>query len=418
MATAETPSVPPVTATPDEGPPAIPLVVPRDGTPEVTETVAALDAAIAALRAGSGPIAVDAERASGFRYGQRAYLVQLRREGAGTFLIDPVALPALAGLGQALRSTEWVLHAASQDLPCLAELGLVPTKLFDTELAARLLGYERVGLATLTERVLGYALAKEHSAADWSTRPLPPTWLAYAALDVELLVDLRAALAAELDDAGKRSWAEQEFAWLIDAPPPPPRAEPWRRVSGIHRVRGRRSLGEVRELWEERDALARQRDVAPGRVLPDATLVAIVQAQATDAAGLSGVQGLTGPRMRRTVSTWWRALERARALPETDLPQPAAGAGDGPPASVARWADRDPEAAARLQRARTALAEIGAERNVPVENLLEPALVRRLAWSPPADASPGGVARALAEGNARPWQVELTAPALSDAFAG
>ena len=400
------------------GPPAVPLTEPREGVPPVTETVAALNVATSALAAGSGPVAVDAERASGFRYGQRAYLVQLRREGAGTFLIDPVALPSLGGLGRALRDTEWVLHAASQDLTCLAEVGLMPTRVFDTELAARLLGYERVGLATLTERVLGYALAKEHSAADWSTRPLPPTWLAYAALDVELLVDLRNALVEELAAAGKTAWAEQEFAWLLAAPAPPPRAEPWRRVSGIHRLRGRRALGEVRELWEERDALARRRDVAPGRVLPDATLVAIVQAQAAEASALSAVQGLTGPRMRRTVPTWWRALERARALSEGDLPQTTAGNGDGPPASVARWADRDPAAAARLQRARAALGAIAEARVVPVENLLEPALVRRLAWSPPEPGGPDAIARALADGNARPWQIELGTAALSDAFAG
>jgi ribonuclease D len=201
--------------------------------------------------AGTGPVAVDAERASGYRYSQRAYLVQLRREGAGTVLIDPVPLPDMTVLNEAIADSEWVLHAASQDLPCLTELGLGPQRLFDTELGARLAGFERVGLAALTESLLGYALEKHHSAADWSTRPLPASWLSYAALDVELLIDLRNALAAELERQGKTEWAAEEFAALVAGAGQPPRTrpDPWRRTSGIHRVRGARALSRVRALW-------------------------------------------------------------------------------------------------------------------------------------------------------------------------
>ncbi len=190
-------------------------------------------------------MALDAERASGYRYSQRAYLVQLRRGGAGTALIDPLPLPDLKALDAAIAEAEWVLHAASQDLPCLAELGLRPRRLFDTELAARLAGFERVGLAALTEQLLGFSLEKHHSAADWSSRPLPESWLTYAALDVELLTDLRDALDAELTRQGKSEWAAEEFAALVrtGARPPRVRAEPWRRTSGIHRVRGRAGAG-------------------------------------------------------------------------------------------------------------------------------------------------------------------------------
>ena len=172
-----------------------------------------------ALAAGTGPIAVDAERASGYRYGQRAYLVQIRRSGSGSFLVDPVAFDDLSPLADAINDAEWVLHAASQDLPCLAEIGLRPRELFDTELAGRLLGHPRVGLGAMTESVLGIGLEKGHAAADWSTRPLPEDWLRYAALDVEVLIDLRDALAAELDAAGKTEWARQEFAAIVAAPP-------------------------------------------------------------------------------------------------------------------------------------------------------------------------------------------------------
>jgi ribonuclease D len=181
-------------------------VAPADGTPEVAETPQQLDATLAALVAGTGPLAVDAERAHGFRYTQRAYLLQLRRAGAGTHLIDPTAFdgtPALAELGAALADTEWIIHAASQDLPCLFEVGMTPSSLFDTELAARLLDYPRVALGTMLEELLGVRLLKEHSAADWSTRPLPAEWLTYAALDVELLVELRNVLAEQLVAAGK-----------------------------------------------------------------------------------------------------------------------------------------------------------------------------------------------------------------------
>ena len=151
-----------------------------------------------AIAGGTGPVAVDAERASGHRYGQKAYLVQLRRAGSGTWLIDPMACPDLGPVAEGIGDAEWVLHAATQDLPCLAQVGLRPAKLFDTELGARLVGLPRVGLGAAVEHYLGLSLAKEHSAVDWSTRPLPEPWLRYAALDVEVLVELRDAVAADL----------------------------------------------------------------------------------------------------------------------------------------------------------------------------------------------------------------------------
>ncbi|MBO0871169.1 MAG: ribonuclease D, partial [Micromonosporaceae bacterium] len=230
--------------------PAVPLIAPRDGTPDPVTDPDELARIAARFAAGTGPVAVDAERASGYRYTHRAYLVQLRRSGAGTALIDPVAFTSFTVLQDAIAGAEWVLHAASQDLPCLTEIGLCPVQIFDTELAARLLGYERVGLAALTEQLLGRSLEKHHSAADWSTRPLPASWLTYAALDVELLVELRDILAAELVEVGKAEWARQEFVALVATGglPHRPRPDPWRRTSGIHRVRGPRGLARVRAL--------------------------------------------------------------------------------------------------------------------------------------------------------------------------
>ncbi|SNR29943.1 ribonuclease D [Blastococcus mobilis] len=399
----------------EESPPAVPLLAPRDGLPPVIETSTQLVEYAEALGAGTGPVAVDAERASGYRYGQRAYLVQMRRDGSGTGLIDPVPLPDLSVIQDAVADAEWVLHAANQDLPCLAEIGLVPKRIFDTELAARLAGLPRVGLGAVVESLLGFSLQKGHSAADWSTRPLPEEWLVYAALDVEVLVDLRDALAAILAEQGKTEWARQEFEAILAAGPPPPKADPWRRTSGVHGLRSRRQLGMLRSLWQARDDMARRRDVAPGRVLPDAAMVSAVQADPANEGALLELPVFRGRANRRLIATWFGAIARGRALPEAELPLQSRP-GDGPP-PVNRWADRDPVAAARLQAARAGLAEISEKHSVPVENVLSPDLVRRLMWSPPEPPDAGAVAEALRAGGAREWQIELTLDVLTDAVA-
>ncbi|WP_204694994.1 ribonuclease D [Geodermatophilus bullaregiensis] len=398
---------------PDDVAVPVPLLAPRDGLPPVIETSSALEDYADALRAGTGPVAVDAERASGYRYGQRAYLVQLRRAGAGTGLVDPVPLPDLSAVQSAIADAEWVLHAANQDLPCLAEIGLVPARVFDTELAARLAGLPRVGLGAVVESLLGFSLQKGHSAADWSTRPLPQEWLVYAALDVEVLVDLRDALAALLEEQGKTEWARQEFAAVLAAGPPAPKADPWRRTSGVHGLRNRRQLGMLRSLWQARDDLARKRDVAPGRVLPDSAMVSAVQADPQTEGALLELPVFRGRANRKLVGTWFGALARGRALPEAELP-PHSRPGEGPP-PVNRWADRDPAAATRLQAARAGLAELSEKHSVPVENLVSPDLVRRLVWIPPEPRDPETVAATLRAGGAREWQVELTRDLLTDA---
>ncbi|MBO0900486.1 ribonuclease D [Cellulomonas sp. zg-ZUI222] len=394
----------------------VPLLEPADGVPEVVATPEALAATVAAFAAGTGPVAVDAERASGYRYGQRTYLVQLRREDAGTALIDPIALPDLSSLSDALVGVEWVLHAASQDLPGLAEQHLRPSRLFDTELAARLLGMERVGLAAVVADTLGLGLAKEHSAVDWSTRPLPAEWLRYAALDVEVLVEVRQVLAERLAVAGKAEWARQEFEAVRLAPPPAPRVEPWRRVSGLHNVRDARRLAVVRELYATRDRNARERDISPGRVLPDAAIVAAAQALPRTVGQLVMLPAFAGKGTRRRAALWQSAIDRAMALPEADLPATRGPASDGPPPARV-WGDRDPAAARRLTAARGVVTAASLEHTVPVENLLQPDLLRRLCWSPPQPLDESSVAATLQAGGARAWQVELLAGPLATALA-
>ena len=396
--------------------PVVPLLEPADGVPPVVDTPAALAATVAAFAAGTGPVAVDAERASGYRYGQRTYLVQLRREDAGTALVDPVALPDLSELSQALVGVEWVLHAASQDLPGLAEQNLRPSRIFDTELAARLLGMERVGLAAVVADTLGLGLAKEHSAVDWSTRPLPVEWLRYAALDVEVLVEVRQVLAERLAVSGKAEWARQEFEAVRTAPAPAPRAEPWRRVSGLHTVRDARRLAVVRELYATRDRNARERDISPGRVLPDAAIVAAAQAMPRTVGQLTALPAFSGKGTRRRAALWQSAIDRAAALPDSELPSTRGPAGEGPPPPRV-WADRDPAAARRLAAARAVVAELSQQHTVPVENLLQPDLLRRLCWTPPTTVDESSVAAVLSAGSARPWQVELLAGRLAAALA-
>ena len=393
----------------------VPLREPSGGVPPVVQTPEALARTVAAFAAGSGPVAVDAERASGYRYGQHSYLVQLRREGAGTALVDPIALPDLTTLSEALSGVEWVLHAASQDLPGLAEQNLRPDSVFDTELAARLLGMDRVGLAAVVAEVLGLGLAKEHSAVDWSTRPLPRDWLLYAALDVEVLIDLRRELGARLEEAGKSEWARQEFEAVRLAPPATPRVEPWRRTSGAHAIRDLRRLAVVRALWEAREEDARRRDISPGRVLPDAAIVAAAVALPTTVAELTALRPLSGKGTRRRADQWCAALQAGVALPDAELPSLRGPRTDAPPPPRA-WADRDPAAAARLIAARAVAAALSQEHQVPVENLLQPDVLRRLCWTPPRVLGEDEIAAFLVAGGARPWQVELMAPALAAAF--
>lgn len=379
------------------------------------EVIADLDAAAAAasrLAAGHGPVAVDVERASGFRYSQRAYLIQVYRRGSEVFLFDPPAIGDLSALQAAIGDEEWVLHAASQDLPSLREAGLEPPRIFDTELAARLLGHDRVGLGAVVEDTLGITLAKAHSAADWSTRPLPQGWLEYAALDVLHLIDVRDALATELDEQGKTAFAQEEFEAVRTRAPKPPREEPWRRLSGLHTVRGRRALAVARALWQAREDYAREEDVSPGRLVPDRALVAAVIADPATKQDLARVKEFTGRASRSQLDRWWAAIEAGRADPALPAER---GPGDGMPPPRA-WADRNPAADARLKAARPLVEARAEELGMPTENLLTPDLLRRVAWHPPAEVTAESIGDALGELGARPWQIAQTAQVIATAF--
>lgn len=368
--------------------------------------------AVESIADGEGPIAIDAERASGYRYSQRAYLIQVFRRGSGSFLFDPPAIGELTELQKAIGTEEWVLHAASQDLACLREVGLNPNSIFDTELGARLAGLPKVGLGSVVEELLGIHLAKEHSAADWSTRPLPQSWLVYAALDVELLVDVRDEVAALLERDGKTEIARQEFAATLAKPPKPVNPEAWRRLSGLHSLRQPRALAVARELWLARDRFARETDTAPGRLLPDRSITAAAKILPGSRNELAALKEFNGRASRSQLPLWWAAIEAGLAT--DDVPPPRIPNDSAPPARA--WADRKPDADRRLKAARAALAEVSDELSIPVENLLTPEILRNIAWEPPEQIDEAQIRTALENAGARPWQCDVTTQAITAAF--
>jgi len=392
--------------------PTKPLITPPIRHREVIDDRDAFLSAVEEIAAGSGPIAIDAERASGYRYSQRAYLIQVFRRGADSYLFDPPAIGDMHELQAAVGDVEWILHAATQDLTCLREVGIDPKRIFDTELAARLLGMPRVGLGAVVAELLGVHLEKAHSAADWSTRPLPQAWLDYAALDVELLVDLRDALATRLDAAGKTRIAAEEFAAELERDLTPVRQDPWRRLSGINTIRGARGLAVARELWLARDEYAREIDVAPGRLVPDSSLVAAAKALPTSKRALAAIKEFHGRASRSELDRWWAAIQRG--LTTEDLPPTRVPSDSLPPPRA--WADRNPDAAARLAVARPAVAAIAERMSLPVENLLTPDHLRRIAWEPPQPITVETVSQALASLGARPWQIEATAQVIAESI--
>jgi ribonuclease D len=403
---------------------AIPLLQPSAGTPEIIDTEEAFRKAIDQLAKGSGPFAVDAERASGFRYSARAYLIQIKRIDGGLHLIDPIPFgprhQLFSELNELLNTDEVILHASTQDLPCLRELGINPAKLFDTELAGRIAGLPRVGLGPLLESIMGVLLAKEHSAADWSARPLPKEWLTYAALDVELLVELRNHMYKLLEDAKKLPWAVEEFASILNAPPAPPRVDPWRRTSGMHKIKRRDQLAVIKSLWIARDAVAAKNDIAAGKLLNDSAIVELAIAVPTNKKEFEKCLRPLGLRARwlENLQLWLDSIAAAVALPEDQWPAMRTNADTLPPIKL--WRDKFPEKFAPLSHARAAIELIAQENQIPVENLVTPEHIRRVCWKPPIGAtatlSVSEVEKALTELGARQWQIDLVAPALAAAL--
>ena len=392
-----------------------PLLSPRAGLSPLVTTPAGLREVIAALAGGHGPIAIDAERASGYRFSQRAYLIQIFRRGGGLHLIDPIATDSpeiWREMGLAFADEEWIIHASTQDLPCLRDVGLEPQILFDTELGGRIAGCERVGLGPLAESLLDLTLAKEHSAVDWSIRPLKEEWLNYAALDVDVLIDLRDKVEALLAENGKLTWALEDFAAILHAPPPPPKKDAWRRTSGMHKVRDRLTMSIIRDMWDARSAFAQEIDIAAGRVFNDDALVELATKRPTE---INDFAHILTKRTRVTgqpIEKWFDVYRAALLTPIENQPELRTPSTGLPPIKI--WSTRNPLGYARVTHARAAMADLAELHSMPTENLISPELVRRVSWAPPADL--GDLGAELAKLGAREWQIELVTPLLSQAM--
>lgn len=396
------------------------LLQPRDGTPPLLATPAEFEAAADLLADGSGPFAIDTERASGFRYDDRAFLIQIRRRGAGTLLFDPESFrPELSqALAPVLNGQDWIIHAAATDLPSLAWLDLHPGTIFDTELAGRLAGFEHVNLAAMVEHIFDLHLLKGHGAEDWSQRPLPDGWLNYAALDVEMLLELAEVMAEILDNQDKLIWAEQEFDHILSqfaevSEPPTPT---WTNLKGIGTLKRSEQLVVARTMWMERDSYAAAQDLAAGRVLSNKVIVETARVLPRTPHDLARVKGFPG-RNPATVRRWMRVINQALSSPKKSWPRPLPRQEGVPDRRY--WSSFHPEEYEVLQGVRADIDDLGADLDIPGENLIQPASLRAVVWKATNTGevhdleSLMGVLRGY---DVRPWQIEQVAPILISAL--
>lgn len=382
------------------------------------DTPDTLARAVSRLEGYTGPFAIDAERASGFKYGQRAYLIQVARADGEIFLIDPAAISPevdtrpFQGLAQILSTDTWILHAATQDLPCLAELGLTPSKIIDTELGSRIAGLPRVGLGAVVEHFLNLSLAKEHSAVDWSKRPLEQGWLDYAALDVDVLHELARLLLKDLEEKSKIDWAFEEFEHLLRFRPKPEKPDRWRGTTGLHEVKNQQGLAVARALWQARESLGQKLDVAPGRLIPDSSISSVAKCIPASRPELANSKNFAGRASRTYLDTWWAAIDEAKR--SRDLP-PLRLAATGIP-NHRNWPSKWPKAHQRLICTRFMITEVANKMNLPIENLVSPETIRQICWIERDKATPDDIAAELLSFSARRWQIELIAEVIANAI--
>lgn len=370
-----------------------------------------LSKVIDALQKHEGPICIDAERASGFRYGQKAYLIQIAIPEDAIYLIDPTpkySKEAWSAFTKEVNNKPWIIHAASQDLPCLAELALVPTKILDTELASRILGLPKVALGTITEHYLGLKLAKEHSAVDWSTRPLPKSWLDYAALDVDVLFDLWVAVEADLVANNRMGIALQEFDFLLTPTLKEPKTDRWRSITGLHEIKDQRALTVAKYLWEARENLAVDRDIAPGRLIPDSAIIAAVRASPKSKSELASLRTFSGKASRTFIDVWWKALSEGTTTKNlVELRAKSVGI-----PNHRNWSQKFPEAHARLLTCKHLIAKVAEELSIPAENIVSPEVIRSLCFEPPTPLTAESITARLVEKRVRSWQIAEIAEVL------
>ena len=283
----------------------------------------------------TGILALDTEGASFHRYVDRIYLIQLSTRETHA-IIDPLPIATPAGLGALVEdpAVEIVFHDADYDLRLLRQdYGWQVRNVFDTRIAAQLLGLKAFGLAALLERSFGLKLDKKHQRADWSMRPLTADMLDYAAQDTMHLLGLRDVLRAELEAKGRLAWAAEEFArletigWAAEDP-----AAAFLRIKGARDLT-RRELAIFREVVQWRDATALALDRATFRVVGNETLFELARLAPRTRDALGKVKGMPRGILERAGDAILAAIGRGLEVPEAELPRfPKA----------ARW-DRDPD---------------------------------------------------------------------------
>ncbi len=315
---------------------------------EYLDTVPAVTALTAEI-AGTREIALDTEGASFHRFIDRIYLLQLSTRDRHA-VIDPLPIGRPEGLGALLESpdVEVVFHDADYDLRLLQQdYGWRIRHIFDTRIAAQLLGYTAFGLAALLERFFDVKLDKKHQRADWSMRPLTADMLDYAAQDTRFLLELKDKMSAELERMGRMTWAREEFGllegtrWADEEP-----GMSFLKLKGARDL-NRRELAVLRELVPWRDKVAGALDKATFRVLGNEQLLDITRTQPVSRDALAKIKGMPRGILDQRGGELLDAVKRALAVPESELPRfPRA----------ARW-DRDPDFDARVSALKTARDE-------------------------------------------------------------
>ncbi len=352
-------------------------------------------------------IGLDAERASGFKYSNRAYLVQFSTADS-IFLLDPTFFSQsdLNSLIETVNQKLWILHSATQDIPCLRELGFTPSAIYDTELSARICGIEKFGLSSIALELLDLEMEKEHSAADWSQRPLSAEMLNYAALDVDVLHELKSALDRKVKEMGRAHWLDQELIRLLSFKPKPQPKDAWRSLPGITKIKDERRLKIAASLYQKRDEIAREKDIAPGRLIPDRSIMAAVDQLPQSKRDLARNRDFQGRASRSLLDDWWNAVQNSESV---DIAEQELDPNHLP--NHRSWERRFPEAHLRLSALRPIVLAKAQELEIAPEILLSPDALRRVCFKPEAD-----LALQLKTLGARDWQIELLAPELAAAL--
>jgi ribonuclease D len=339
-------------------------------------------------------LAVDIEADSLYHYFEKVCLIQISTDRE-TFIVDPLAVTVIEELGPLMAdsSVEKVFHAAGYDVFCLRrDYGFTFANLFDTHLAAQLLGYEFLGLSALMEQILGIHHSKRRQRDDWSRRPLVPAQLDYAAMDTHHLLRLRDVLESELRQKGRMSWAEEEFAAAAEMARPEKEFD----VEGYRSIKGNRDLEPqdrivLRALYNFRDMAARKLDVPPFKVLNNSVLIDLAKHPPGSAQDLFGRSGISGRVARKFAKGILDTITEARGQDPSVLDVPSRSNGKPP----------NREARNRMDMLKIWRRRKSEEFELPIGVIFPANLLESLAVKPPAD-----MAEFAAVPGVRQWRVK------------